>query len=184
MTKQTWENLGAKFIPTSALSEKLNASEDGDKYEKIIEKSSQIENVNSLMSSYNMIFNLLILAAITLAVVILYNLGALNYTEKIREYATLKVLGYHNKEIANLALKENLITTTVGILIGLPLGFAFIRIYIGIVSVDNFEWLSKLEIKSLTIAIVITVICSFGVNLLLGLKIRKIKMAESLKSVE
>ena len=74
------------------------------------------------------------MAAILLDVVILYNLGILSFTERTREYATLKVLGFYQKEIRSFALRENLATTLAGWLIGIPVGLWFLSVYVGAVS--------------------------------------------------
>jgi ABC-type transport system, involved in lipoprotein release, permease component len=187
MSKETWESLGMKFISTSVLSQTLSSTEkikDELGVNRITKKEIQSQSVERLLDTFGMIFLLLNAAAITMGAVILYNLGTLSYTEKHREYATLKVLGYRRLEILSLAMKESLLTTFIGILVAIPGGYLFLKMYVQTVSIESFEWLIKLNQSSFLTALLITIICSVGINLLVAQKISKIKMVDALKSVE
>lgn len=186
MSEMTWKSLGMDFAPTAILSS--DSSEDFSKeisgVEGIIEKSEQSQSVENLLDTFKMIFLLLNIAAITMGGVILYNLGTLSYTEKSREYATLKVLGYRPNEIVMLSIRESVLTTFIGILVAIPLGFKFLQIYVNVVSVETFEWIFRLEKESFMLALIVTVVCSLGINVIVAKKINKINMVDSLKSVE
>ena len=145
---------------------------------------SQLKSTQSITENISIIFLLLKIAAILLGVVILYNLGILSYTERTREYATLKVLGFYQKEIRSFALRENVAITIVGWLVGIPIGLSFLGLYVKTVSMDSFDWVPKITPLSFIIASVITVGCSIGVSLLLSQKVKSINMVEALKSVE
>lgn len=187
MSKDTWNALGREFVPTSILSKDNNSSElikDNPAVNNVTNKSDLSISVNKLLDTFKMIFLLLNVAAITMGVVILYNLGTLNYTEKSREYATLKVLGYKPREIFALSIRESLLTTIIGVLVAIPCGYKFLEIYVKTVSVESFEWLIKLNNGSFITALTVTIICSLGINILVAIKINKINMIDSLKSVE
>lgn len=187
MSKAAFVDAGKTFNANALLMQNKN-KEDTIKELSYVNEYSTIKNMeknaNSFADSLQIIFRILIAGAILLAVVILYNLGVLSYTEKSREYATLKVLGFYQSEITKLALKENAFTTIIGWLIGIPMGFGFLSIYIKVVSIDTSDWVAKLSIARFIAATAITVGCSVGVSLLLSLKVKKINMVESLKAVE
>ena len=185
--KNAYENLGQDFIRTSLLLDDNEISQDIESLSYVQEYTtidSQYESTNEITKSVSMIFVIMIVAAILLAVVILYNLGILSYTEKSREFATLKVLGFYQKEITLISLRENIITTLIGWIIGIPIGLWFLKTYVSIVSTDSFDWVAKLSVPRFMVASLITVGCSIGVSLLLTLKVKKINMVEALKSVE
>ena len=150
----------------------------------VITREEQLDNTEIVANSVMSIVKLLIIASIVLGIVILYNLGILNYVERIREYATMKVLGFYQKEIRRIAILECLITTAIGWLIGLPLGRLFLKVYVKIISFDTFEWIATVNIKTYVIASVVIVGVSVVVNLILANKVKKIVMIEALKSVE
>lgn len=187
MSKKSFESLGETFKGNALLMENKEVKDSIKDLSYVSEYSTikeQEESAGTFADSLQMIFMIMIFAAITLAVVILYNLGVLSYTERNREYATLKVLGFYQSEITKFALRENIITTVAGWLIGVPVGFAFLNVYMKVVSLDTFDMLIKLSWQRLLIATIITVGCSIGVSLILSLKVKKINMVESLKSVE
>jgi putative ABC transport system permease protein len=187
ISKEAWQNLVENFTPTSLL---VGDSGVKDKVERLsyVQSAttigSQYSSTEEALQTLSTVFTLLKLAAILLGVVILYNLGILSYTERLREYATLKVLGFYQREIRSFALRENLVTTVIGWLIGIPAGFLFLSAYVATVSTYNVDWHPNLTALSFIISTLITIGCSFGVNLTLSFKVKKIDMVEALKSVE
>jgi len=187
ISKTQWEQLDKTFSPTSLLIESNSVKEKIESLnyvQEIATIDNQLESAKEITESVSIIFFLLKIAAVLLGVVILYNLGILSYTERIREYATLKVLGFYQKEIRSFALRENLFITIIGWIIGIPIGFSFLKLYVNTVSMDSFDWVAKLTPISFVIASLITVGCSVGVSLLLTQKVKKINMVEALKTVE
>jgi putative ABC transport system permease protein len=189
LSVKVWQSLKKEFVPTALLidSSKSNVQDKLKNLTYVQDVSTienQLNNVHSVFDSITIIFTMLKMAAILLGVVILYNLGILGYTERTREYATLKVLGFYQKEIRFFALRENILTTVLGWLVGIPIGLWFLSKYVQIVAVYNFDWQPKLSIFSFIISTLITVFCSIGVNLFISQKVKKINMVEALKSVE
>ncbi|MDE6687971.1 MAG: ABC transporter permease, partial [Lachnospiraceae bacterium] len=122
--------------------------------------------------------------AAMLAFIVLYNLTNINITERIREIATIKVLGFYPLETANYVFRENLILTGIGALVGLLLGkwlhmFVIEKIDIDMVAFDNI-----IQNSSYVYSFFITLLFALMVNLFMYFKLNKINMAESLKSVE
>lgn len=182
-----WEQMGKVFLPSSLLIKSNSIEEKIESLSYIQEIATidtQLKSSEKITETVSIIFFLLKIAAVLLGVVILYNLGILSYTERTREYATLKVLGFYQNEIRSFALRENLFITIIGWIIGIPIGFSFLIQYVKTVSMDSFDWVAKLTPLSFAIASLITVGCSIGVGLLLTQKVKKINMVEALKTVE
>ena len=104
-----------------------------------MEKYKLVESINSQMSAMNTIAFILIIFGGVLALVVLYNLGILNFYERMRELATLKVLGFMNNEIKTLVLRENTIFTIIGIIIGIPLGIKLTTFIMTASAQDRYE---------------------------------------------
>ncbi len=167
--------------PTEAALQKLEDMEEVDsiKYPKI-----QQEQQLAILKSLTGIFSLMSAAALGLAFVVLYNMGILNFMERYREYATLKVLGYHQKEIRGLMRRENDIIALLGVLCGLWPGRWLTALILRTCEGDNIVFASTVEWHSYVISGVVTFLFSAFVTWLLTRKVKGIDMVEALKSVE
>ena len=123
-------------------------------------------------------------SALGLAFVVLYNMGILNFTERLREYATLKVLGYHQKEIRRLMSAENNLLTVIGIVLSLWPGWWLTGAVMSSCESDSMVFASTVEPQSFVIACVVTFVFSWMITHLLTRKVKNIDMIEALKSVE
>lgn len=142
------------------------------------------DRVGGMLDSLKYVVILIIGCAAMLAFIVLYNLTNINITERIREIATIKVLGFYPLETANYVFRENLILTGIGALVGLLLGkwlhmFVIEKIDIDMVAFDNI-----IQKSSYVYSFFITLLFALMVNLFMYFKLNKINMAESLKSVE
>ena len=136
------------------------------------------------MSGIKVMTNAVKVFAILLAIVVLYNLALMNFKERTRDIATLKVLGFSRKEISLSLLFETMSLTAVGVLFGLALGYPFMLGVLGTNVVELVEYLYCIKALSYFLSFVLTFVVAFMVNLLLTKRIRKVLMVESLKSVE
>ena len=143
-----------------------------------------IENFNNIVNTLNMVIVLFIVAAMALAIVVLYNLNNINVNERIRELATLKVLGFYDGEVSAYIYRENVFLTIIGIVLGLFLGIPLNIAVVGVVDIDTLTFKTRLEPESFLIAAAVTAVFAIIVNLLMHFKLKKISMVESLKSVE
>lgn len=143
-----------------------------------------IENFNNIVNTLNMVIVLFIVAAMALAIVVLYNLNNINVNERIRELATLKVLGFYDGEVSSYIYRENVFLTLIGIVFGLFLGIPLNIAVVGVVDIDTLTFKTRLEPISFVIAAAVTAIFAIVVNVLMHFKLKKISMVESLKSVE
>lgn len=138
------------------------------------------KSLNSLIS----IVILCIGCASILAFIVLINLNIINISERNRELATLKVLGFYEKEVSNYVFRENVILTVLGIIFGMILGHFVLGIIIQSAEVDTILLPNELSLKSLGYASLLTIIFTLITNFVMNPKIKKIDMIDSLKSVE
>jgi len=136
------------------------------------------------IASLDYVVYILILAAGALAFVVLYNLTNINITERLREIATIKVLGFRDKEVSSYVYRENVFLTIIGSLFGLLLGFILHRFVILTMEIDTMMFGRDILPLSFVYAMVLTMGFSILVNVTMNKKLQQIDMAASLKSVE
>ena len=142
------------------------------------------ERISNMMKSMNYIVIVVILSAGALAFIVLYNLTNINITERIREIATIKVLGFFKNETSAYVFRENRVLTAFGIVFGLILGVFLHRFVMSQIKVDMVSFDVYVAPLSYVYSIVLTFVFNFLVNLIMSAKLENINMAESLKSVE
>lgn len=143
-----------------------------------------IDRVKSMLSSLNYIIALIIGCAASLAFIVLYNLTNINITERIREIATIKVLGFYPGETAAYVFRENLALTGIGALVGLGLGKWLHQFVMNTMDVEGVSFQIKITPLSYLLAVFLTFLFAMIVNGFMCFKLKKIDMAESLKSIE
>ncbi|MDE6091564.1 MAG: ABC transporter permease, partial [Ruminococcus sp.] len=141
-------------------------------------------NMADTMSSLDYIVLLVIVCAAGLAFIVIYNLTNINITERTREIATIKVLGFFRNETSAYVLRENIVLTSLGILCGLGLGILLHRFVMAQIVVDMIEFSIRILPLSYVFSIILTFAFNFIVNIFMQIKLEKINMAESLKSVD
>ena len=140
--------------------------------------------INNMFDSLNSVVLLVIFCACMLAFVVLYNLSNINITERAREIATIKVLGFTRRETTSYVFRENVVLTMMGALVGLPAGVALHRFVMDQIQLDSVSFRVRILPVSFGYAVGITFVLTLVVNAVLSRKIDRINMAESLKSVE
>ena len=146
-------------------------------------KQMIIDSFDTFMELMHTSVTLLVVGALALGTVVLYNLGVMSYTERYREMATLKVLGFRDRQIGRLLISQNLWVSVVGILIGIPLG-VFTLSYMLDALASEYEMMAVVSPLTYVISIVLTLGMSLLVSLLVARKNRRIDMVESLKGAE
>jgi putative ABC transport system permease protein len=146
--------------------------------------SSLMKSVSDMLNTMNYVVIILIVASALLAFVVLYNLANINIAERQREIATLKVLGFYDKEVDNYINKENIIFTIVAIAIGLVFGTFLTSGIISSIEIDSLRFMRHILPISYVYSAVITFVFSIIVNFIIHFVLKKIDMIESLKSVE
>lgn len=143
-----------------------------------------IDPVQDSLDSINTVIMVLVVAAAVLALVVLYNLTNINICERIREIATLKVLGLFDREINSYIYRETVVFTAAGCLLGLLFGRFLFRFVIQTVEMDYIMLGRSIQWQSYLLSILLTFVFAFLVHLMMSRKMKKIDMIESLKSVE
>ena len=182
MSADKLEDLDLNYTPTSVVTaEHVNKSFDGVKAANSMKDMTS--SWDELTESMWLLIYILIFFASLLAIVVLYNLGLLSFTEIEREIATLKVLGFKTGALRKLLLTQNLWFTATGFILGLPVGYIILKV-MWESSGDSFYILPSITITNFLLTAVITFALSILVNLMFSRKIKKLDMVESLKSGE
>ena len=140
--------------------------------------------IDDTLNSMNYIVGLVIICACTLALIVAYNLGNISVTERTREIATLKVLGFYPNETSAYVSRENIVITIIGAILGLPFGVLLTRFVVAQIKVDIVAFSAKISIPSFAYAFFMTILLSVLVSFALRKKINRIDPAESLKSID
>lgn len=147
------------------------------------DKAQLMETFNSFVEIMDAMVIILVIAAVILGVVVLYNLGIMSYVERSRELATLKVLGFRNRAIAKLLISQNIWLTFIGVIIGLPAGVGVLNWLLAALA-GEYEMKLMLGVLTYSVSILLT----FGVSLLVSLAVarknKKIDMVEALKGAD
>ena len=142
------------------------------------------QRIANMMQSLNYVVLLIIASAAALAFVVLYNLTNINIMERLREIATIKVLGFYPRETSQYVFRENLLLTFFGLLAGLVLGILLHSFVIDQIVVDFVYFRKEIKPVSFVFSVILTFSFTFLVNRFMAGRLDKINMAESLKSVE
>ncbi|MBR4719588.1 MAG: ABC transporter permease [Lachnospiraceae bacterium] len=185
MRRQVFEDLEYDFSPTSILT---NISVPGDLVDK--DEVSSVLNIanmkaafNETMEIMNSMVYVMVVAAVLLGMVVLYNLGVLSFVEKTREVATLKVLGFKSSKIRNILQKQNIWLTVIGICFGLYSGWGMLYIICTTVS-DTLDMFPIITLPTYIYSIGGTFLVSITVNFMFSGKVKTIDMVDALKGVE
>ena len=143
-----------------------------------------IDTFSNILNSLNLVVAIFIIAAGALAFVVLYNLSNINLNERIREVATIKVLGFRDKEVSQYIVRENIILTILGTLLGLLLGIFLHSYVVSVAEVDIVMFGRSIEPLSFVFAAILSLVFSAVVNLIMHKKLKKVNMVDSLKAVE
>lgn len=173
-------------------------SDDGkDTQDKLAHELMELEGVLALsfsrtardtfgktVESLNYVVVLIVICAAALAFVVLYNLTNINITERIREIATIKVLGFYDREVSNYVFRENVILAFMGAGVGLLLGVWLHAFVLGVIQTNDIMFGRELPWWTFVFAFVMTILFAVIVNWIMYFRLKKISMVESLKSVE
>jgi len=147
------------------------------------DKRQLMDSFGSFVQIMDSMVLILVVAAVILGIVVLYNLGVMSYVERSRELATLKVLGFRSKKIGQLLISQNVWLTVIGVILGLPAGLG--TLYWMLTALAG-EYEMKLMLGPLTYSV--SILLTFGVSLLVGWMVarknRNIDMVEALKNAE
>lgn len=196
MTKNYYNKLFNNILSNNKVLGILNrtSSKEEDKLSKelinidgvsgVVFNTVSKQTFSNTIKNLNYIVLIMIISAGSLAFVVLYNLTNVNISERIREIATIKVLGFYDGETAAYIYRENIILTIVGIIVGLIMGKFLHQYIMTTVEIKSMMFGRVINTKSYIIAAILTVLLSLIVNVVMYYKLKNVKMVESLKSVD
>ncbi len=155
-----------------------------DNVESVTFTTKLSRDFGDVMQSLDAVVWLIIICANLLAFIVLYNLVNINVTERIREIATIKVLGFYDREVSAYVFRENIILTAIGAAVGLVGGVFLHRFVVATAEVDVVMFERSIQFMSYVFAFGLTFVFAGVVNFLMHFKLKKISMVESLKSTE
>jgi len=182
MSPDTLEDQGLNFTPTNILT-KEKFGENWNSIKSVTSIDKMKKSWDQMTTAVMMMVYVVTFVAVALAILVLYNLGILSFTEMEREIATLKVLGFKTNVLRKLLLTQNLIFTAIGFILGIPLGFYFMTLMMNAAG-ESLYYIPTLTWGNILLSALITFTISIGVNLLFSDKINDLNMVEALKDVE
>ena len=185
MTRKYLESLGISYKPDSLYTNyNLKNVREIKNIESIQDKNDLKDGMNNMLSMMKTMLILIIGIAIVLGSIIIYNLGILSYSEKEYQFATLKVLGFSDKKIKKIFIRQNNIIAIISIIIGLPLGYYLTDWLFKTAIEEHYDFGASIDLLTYVFAGLGTFVVSYVVSRLLSRKIRKIDMVTSLKGNE
>ena len=173
------------FVIASGAVHEAAASSAGYKYTAATAVNADMRSlVNKMMKSLNAVIILVVSCAAALAFIVIFNLTNINITERIREIATIKVLGFNYKETNSYVLRENMFLTLISAVVGIPLGWLLLKFVLSQINVELVYFSLRITGLSYLLSIILTFVFALIVSIPMSFKLRRISMTESLKSVE
>lgn len=184
-TRKYLESLGIKYTPDSIYTNKDLKDVSNIKNVTVIQdKDALKESMDSMLSMMKTMLALIIGIAAVLGIIIIYNLGILSFTEKEYQFATLKVLGFSDKKIKGIFIKQNNWIAIMSIIIGLPLGYYLTDWLFKTAIEEHYDFGANIKPLTYVIALIGTFVISYLVSKFLARKVNKIDMVSSLKGNE
>lgn len=178
------KSVGVPFIFDSVYTKTDKADIPAEASIKSVQSKQMImDSFETFTDIFNTMIIILVLGALVLGIVVLYNLGVMSYTERYRELATLKVVGFKDKKIGKLLIGQNLWLSVIGVILGIPAGI-FTLDYLLKKLASEYEMKMSISLFSILISVVLTVGMSLLVSLMVSRKNKKIDMVEALKGAE
>ena len=182
--REDYEKTGAEYVP-SAIYSNTDLSEYRDQpYAVSVHSREDLEEAyRTSMESLNLMILIMVAFSAVLIVVVLYNSGNLSFNERIREFATLKVMGFQSSRIRNILTVQNLWLSLIGILIGAPFGRISFNAMMNS-NGDNFDYNLKIPLNCYLVSGILVLVVSMAVSFLFSKRIKRIDMVDVLKGVE
>lgn len=196
LSKDYYEQITNKEVSANLILSRLKYNNDKiyDNLSKEILKNEDVLSVEfnqrmadsfaQQLDSLDFVIVVIIVAAGMLAFIVMFNLDNINVSERFREIATIKVLGFYNSEVNLYIVRENIILNIFGIIVGCLIGKFFHQYLMNTISVDFVQFYNDILPSSYVYGVILTIVFAVIVNIFLNRTLKKINMVESLKSVE
>lgn len=187
------EIFGKEYIPNLVFMNLKDRKEEDTVAKRLVEnehvlsvmtRTTSLSNINAMLESLDHVVYILIVLSGMLSFVVLYNLSYINISERKREIATLKVLGFTHQEVDNYIIKENFIITIIGILMGLVLAKPFVDYIVDTIEIDMVSFIHVINTSSYLYTFMFMILFTLIVTVIIHFTLKKINMIESLKTVE
>lgn len=182
ITREYLESLGIEYVSDTIYTNIKSSDEDN------IELTASVDELkngmDNMLNTMKTMLILIIVIAIILGTIIIYNIGILSLTEKTYQFATLKVLGFKDKQIRKIFIKQNIWIAIISIIIGLPLGYVLTNYLFKVAIEKHYDFGAHISVLSYVIAAIGTYLITYVVSNMLSKKIEKIDMVTSLKGNE
>lgn len=182
ITREYLESLGIEYVPDTIYTN--IKSNDEDNIELTASVDELKKGMDNMLNTMKTMLILIIVIAIILGTIIIYNIGILSLTEKTYQFATLKVLGFKDKQIRKIFIKQNIWIAIISIILGLPLGYGLTNYLFKVAIEKHYDFGAHISILSYVIATIGTYLITYVVSNMLSKKIEKIDMVTSLKGNE
>lgn len=184
MTPAYADSIDFSYVMDSVYTDTAKSDIAADRSVKsVLSKQAIMDSFNTFTDLMNTMIVVLIAGALLLGVIVLYNLGVMSYTERYREMATLKVVGFKDKKIGKLLIGQNLWLSLIGILIGLPAGIGTLAYLLNALA-GEYEMKLAISVQTVLYSIILTMGMALLVSLMVSRKNKKIDMVEALKGAE
>lgn len=182
--RSDYEKAGKAFTPSIIAANKDTGSYENNRYiTSILSKKEMKEAFDSSYESVNLMVGVMMLFSVIMIVVVLYNSGNLSYHERVKEFATLKVMGLSSSQIRSLITIENIWVMVIGIIAGAPFGRASLESMMNS-NGDNFDYIIQVPLWNYAVSAALVMIVTLLIGFMFSGRIKKLDMVEVLKGVE
>lgn len=183
VSEKAYTELSQDMFPTAFVTKQTAENFKNKEFTYVQSKNDLLKVMDDLLGTMNVMTMILIIAAVILGMVVLYNLGTLSFHEKVRELSTLKVLGFQHRILRKLLQMQNIWLTLLGTFFGVPTGYLLLAYMLKFMG-DSIDMIPCISIISYGISILGTLLLSIVVNWFLSRKLKTIDMVSALKSIE
>lgn len=183
MTREAYKKSGYEYTPSICVTNQDTADIISNAVSVIHSKSDIQKAFNNTMQVMYLIVAIFITFAIVLNIVVLYDAGILSFNERVKEFATLKVLGFQTKQIRALLFQQNLWLSIAGVILGAPLGKMLLQ-YMFDSNGDSMDYIAVVFGPTYIMSAIVVIVCSAVVSIMFSKKLRRLDMVETLKGLE
>ncbi len=182
--REDFEAVGEEYAPSLLMTNQINEETERKSFVTAVHSKSELEDAYAAsMEAVNVLVVMMIVFSAVMLIVVLYNSGVMSFGERVREFATLKVMGMQSSRIRGLLSAQNLWLSVIGIILGMPLGNVSLNAMQNS-NGENFDYSLKLPFYDFIIAGIFVLVVSVLVSFMFSKRIRRLDMVESLKGVE
>lgn len=178
-----WIKANASYLNDTQFQEKF-LKQYNNVVDSFTTTTAMKQKINEVVSAVDLMTAAVKIFAVLLAFIVLYNFSRLNFHQRTRDIATLRVLGFRKREISLALLFETMFLTFIGVLLGMLAGYPFMMLILNTNTIDLIAYLPHIYLASYGYSFLSTFVVAFIINLYFATKVKRVKMIQSLKSIE